>query len=543
MQPPMRSAQATVPAPQSPVRPPESTRPERSPSGGSRKWIVGLVLIAAAVGAAAFWQRQQAARQAAANKTEVIRTHRVSGGGVDRTVRLTGTTSAENFVSLIAPQLRGSRGDHGRDYSSRSGSSGSSTQAVQSTNTDTSSGDGSGTSRATNKSSSSRSSSAKASSSSSKAVASMAASSGGDLGSTASSIPGSSRGSSGGGDFALILQQLVKPGATVKKGDTIAEFDRQFMLLRLDDYRAAVVQQELDMKKLVANLDVKRKARQQDIDAARGALEKAKLDLRTTPVRSEIDTIRLQLAVEEADAQLKQLQVADPFSEISELSAIRNEELDFKKAQIELRRAEANADKMIAKTPIDGLTVMQNIFRGSEFAQIQQGDQLSPGQFYMQIVDTRSMVINAVVSQMDIDKMKIGSKAHVRFDAYPDLELPAHIYSIGAMTKPGGMRASYVKDVPVKLKLDKLDPRVIPDLSVSVDVIAESEQAAAVVPFEGVFRDSEAAKPFVFVREADGWLRREVELGLANNTRVAVRSGLKPAEVIALNRPPAVQKE
>ena len=542
MQPPMRSAQATVPAPQSPARPPESTQPERSRSGGSRKWIVGLVLIAAAVGAAALWQRQQAARQAATSNIEVIRTHKVSGGGLDRTVRLTGTTSAENFVSLIAPQLRGSRGDHGRDYSSRSGGGGSSSQAVQSTNTDTSSGDRSGTSRATNKSSSSRSSSSKVSSSVSKAV-SAAASSGGDLGSTASSIPGSSRGSSGGGDFALILQQLVKPGTTVKKGDTIAEFDRQFMLLRLDDYRVAVQQQELDMKKLVANLDVTRKARQQDIDTARGAVEKAKLDLRTTPVRSEIDTVRLQLALEEADAQFKQLQMADPFSEISEMSAIRNEELDFKKAQIELRRAEANADKMIAKAQIDGLTVMQNIFRGSEFAQIQQGDQLSPGQFYMQIVDTRSMVINAVVSQMDIDKMKIGSKARVRFDAYPDLELPAHIYSIGAMTKPGGMRASYVKDVPVKLKLDTLDPRVIPDLSVAVDVIAESEQAAVVAPLESVFRDAGTAKPFVFVRAADGWLRREVELGLANNTRVAVRSGLKPAEVIALNRPPAVQKE
>jgi HlyD family secretion protein len=539
MQPPMRSAQVTVPAPQSPVRPPESTRPERSPSGGSRKWIVGLVLIAAAVGAAAFWQRQQAARQAAASKTEVIRTHKVSGGGVDRTVRLTGTTSAENFVSLIAPQLHGSRGDHGRDYSSRSGSSGSS-QAVQSSNTSTSSGDGSGTSRATNKSSSARSSSAKTSSSISKAVSAAAA--GGDLGSTASSIPSSS-GRGGGGDFALILQQLVKPGATVKKGDTIAEFDRQFMLLRLDDYRAAVMQQELDMKKLVANLEISRKARQQEIDAASGAVGKAELDLRTTPVRSEIDTVGLQLAVEEARARLKQLQMAQPFSEISELSAIRNEELDFKKAQIELRRAEANADKMIAKASIDGLTVMQNIFRGTEFAQIQQGDQLSPGQFYMQIVDTRSMVINAVVSQMDIDKMKIGSKAHVRFDAYPDLELPAHIYSIGAMTKPGGMRASYVKDVPVKLKLDKLDPRVIPDLSVAVDVIAESEQAVVVAPLEGVFRDAEAAKPFVFVRAADGWLRRDVELGLANNTRVAVRSGLKPTEVIALNRPPAVQKE
>jgi hypothetical protein len=38
-----------------------------------------------------------------------------------------------------------------------------------------------------------------------------------------------------------------------------------------------------------------------------------------------------------------------------------------------LKRAEQNADRMLAKSAIDGMTVMQNTFRGSEFAQIQAG--------------------------------------------------------------------------------------------------------------------------------------------------------------------------
>jgi hypothetical protein len=101
------------------------------------------------------------------------------------------------------------------------------------------------------------------------------------------------------------------------------------------------------------------------------------------------------------------------------------------------------------------------------------------------------------------------------------------------------MRAAFVKDIPVVLRLDKLDTRVIPDLSVSVDIeLATETQAAAVAPLGSVFRDGAGERPFVFVKKADGWERREVDLGLSNNLVVAVRSGLQPGEVIAAEYPP-----
>jgi hypothetical protein len=36
--------------------------------------------------------------------------------------------------------------------------------------------------------------------------------------------------------------------------------------------------------------------------------------------------------------------------------------------------------------------------------------------------------------------------------------------------------------MPVIFKLDQMDPRVIPDLSVSIDVVLDTEQAETVVP-------------------------------------------------------------
>jgi hypothetical protein len=171
-------------------------------------------------------------------------------------------------------------------------------------------------------------------------------------------------------------------------------------------------------------------------------------------------------------------------------------------------------------------------------AQIQQGDQLYPGQFYMQVVDPNSMIINATVNQVDAEQLRIGMKARVRFDAYPGLEVPAHIVNIAAVPKSGGMRANYVREIPVRLRLDQMDPRIIPDLSASVDVVLACEEQPAVAPLAAVFTDNESGKPYVFLREGNAWRRRDIELGLSNFLVTSVK-GLPAGAVVALDPPPA----
>jgi multidrug resistance efflux pump len=336
----------------------------------------------------------------------------------------------------------------------------------------------------------------------------------------------------------LVLQKLAKPGTHVKQGEVVAEFDRQNMLLRLDDYQASVLQHQASVRRLRSDLDVQQKAHEQSIAQAKGLLEKARLDLKTLPVLSDMDAVRAKLAVEEAETKYKNLVGEAKLVETSIQAQIRDDELDLEQSRIELKRAQTNADRMIVKAPIDGLAVMQQIPRGGELAQVQAGDQLWPGIMFLSIVDTRSMIVNASANQVDVERLRIGAKALVRFDAYPDLVLPARVYSLGGIAKSGGMRGDFVKLMPVKLKLEATDPRVIPDLSVSVDVVLATEpQEAAVVPLGAVFHDSAAPAPFVFVRTESGWIRRDIELGVANNIAAAVRSGLRAGEVVALDRP------
>jgi len=191
---------------------------------------------------------------------------------------------------------------------------------------------------------------------------------------------------------------------------------------------------------------------------------------------------------------------------------------------------------MVVRAPMDGIAVMQTIWRGGEFGQVQQGDQIWPGRTFMQIVDPSSMVIMGALNQVDAESVRLGLKGTAHLDAYPGLDLPARVIGLGAMTKPGVWRPDYMREIPIRLKLEQIDARVIPDLSASADILLAAEKHAALAPLSAVFHD-DGARPFVLLRTPTGWQRREIELGLKNHVAVAVRSGVSPGDVVATERP------
>ena len=600
-------------APPNPAGPgPQIVAPPEFPRKKSKAWIWGLVLAVAA--GAGYWtwrQRQQTAQQA---NVVAVRTAPAESASIAKTLRLTGVTAAEKYISLIAPSLRGGRGGGGSSASmqmsggrggptvitvsvsgsggdrgsSRGGSSSATPSSVASAGTSlastsgASSGSGSGSSgfsgggdslassaggggsgslrsarsasggATARVSSGARSSRSSGPSSSATLGADGLGSTSGQMQGGGGSSGGGGRGSGGpggggGGDFMMQLQTLAPNGSRIAKGEPVAEFDRQYMLLRLDDQKANVDQSESSMKASIANLEVTRKSYDQQILAGKNLVEKAELDMRTLPVRSSIDSERFRLALEEANANLKQLREAARYVDIGERATMKVADLELAASKLELRRAQANADRMVMKAPMDGLVVVQNTFRGGDFGAIQQGDQVYPGMMFMQVVDPSSMIINAAVNQVDIQHLRLGQRAKVRFDAFPGLEIPAHLVTIGAITKSAGTRGSFKKEVAVRLRLDRVDPRIIPDLSVSADVILEEADSATVIPAEALMSDSSVAgaepKPFVMVRNAGGaWERRDVQVGLVSNTHAAIRGGVKPGEIVALEPPLTASK-
>jgi HlyD family secretion protein len=136
---------------------------------------------------------------------------------------------------------------------------------------------------------------------------------------------------------------------------------------------------------------------------------------------------------------------------------------------------------------------------------------------------------------VDAERLRLGMKATLRLDAYPDVELPASLIGIGAMSKTSTFRAAFVGEIPVRIKIEKSDPRLIPDLTGSAEILLRSEMTTLVAPRAAVFQ--EAGASYVFTQGPEGWIRKKVELGATSFTAVAIRSGVQKGEVIALQRP------
>ena len=516
------------------------------PSPGRSRWIgLGLLILIAAAAGFAFYLKARPAGRRAPGSAEgaTLRTATIGFGDIQKTVRISGTIAAEKFAALMVPRLRGSRRDRGRGGSTASSTSSSSASGSTSTSSSTTASTTPGAATTTTTSSLGaqrgttnrfNDAASKAASQSTSSTRSSAISSA-NLGSTASSLFSPSATHTH--DFELVLVNVASPGARVKKGDVVAEFDRQYMLLRLDDYKDSVAQLEANLKKLKADLAVAKEAHNQQVRSAKADLDKAELDLKTIAVRSAIESEEFKLNLEEARAGYKQILEEVKLFDESQRAQIRSAELEFQQSMIELKRAETNVERMVVKAPFDGVVVMQTLFRGGQFGQVQKGDQVWPGMNFMSIVDPDSMVVNAAVNQADSELLRLGMKASVTLDAYPEVKLPAKVIGIGAITKPAGWRGNYFKEIPVRLKLEQIEPRVLPDLSASASVSLKTEEQTAIAPLSAVFHDGNGSPSFVFLRSPAGWLKREVELGLANHVAVAVRSGVRKGDVIAAQRP------
>jgi multidrug efflux pump subunit AcrA (membrane-fusion protein) len=145
------------------------------------------------------------------------------------------------------------------------------------------------------------------------------------------------------------------------------------------------------------------------------------------------------------------------------------------------------------------------------------------------------MVLNATVNQVDAERLRLGMKATMHLDAYPDIELPGTLIGIGAMSKTSTFRAGFVGEIPIRLKIEKMDTRVIPDLTGSAEVVLGSEHNAVLVPRAAVFEENGGS--FVFIQGPEGFTKKQVQPGLSSFTDVAIQSGLQKGDVVALQRP------
>ena len=333
----------------------------------------------------------------------------------------------------------------------------------------------------------------------------------------------------------LTLIFLAANGAHVKQGQVIAQIDAQDIQDHLVDVEANVSQAQLDIARRKSQLVAQMEGLRQRLRVAKATWERARQDARATPVKNAITQETLRLAVEEYQEAYQEAIKQTPLTEERQLADIKLYELSYEHDAHHRDRHLRDFRRCSIRSPIDGMVVMQTFYSGGQMKQFQVGDQLSPGQPFMRVVDPSSMELDATMNQVESQLVRLGQHAIVRFDAFPDIMVKGRVQAVGALAA-GGRRVNFnVRNVAVRLVLETADSRVIPDLTASADVATSPPAAGLIAPREAL--GGSGGKTIVYVKQGDAFVPREVEIAGTTNTEAAVASGIQEGEEIALQPP------
>jgi len=135
----------------------------------------------------------------------------------------------------------------------------------------------------------------------------------------------------------------------------------------------------------------------------------------------------------------------------------------------ELRRQEIDiADRQLI-SPADGKVVMTFV---------RKGEHVSTGQRLLMFHDPAKIWISANVRETDIDKLRMGMRAEIHVDAYPDRVFEGRIARIGQATtskfallpdpNPSGNFTKITQRLPVRIQLERNDELLRPGMMVEV---------------------------------------------------------------------------
>jgi HlyD family secretion protein len=276
----------------------------------------------------------------------------------------------------------------------------------------------------------------------------------------------------------LTVTSLAPSGTRVRQDDVIAEFDRQAQMQEYINKQAEYV--DLSNKAAAAQAkEVADRAKDEtDIEQAESALSKARLEMQKVELLSKIDAEKAQETLEEAEATLQQLRTTFDLKRQAARAAIRLLEIQSDRAKQVMDHAQANAALMKIQSPIDGIVVLNTIWKQGKMGEVQEGDQVRPGITFMQVVDPSQMQVRALVNQEDFLGLRIGLPVQIHLDAYPDLVFRGKLEEMAPIGRNGDFSPT-VRTFAVVFSIEGNDPRLMPDLSAAVDVNPTAQNSSA----------------------------------------------------------------
>jgi len=288
-----------------------------------------------------------------------------------------------------------------------------------------------------------------------------------------------------GGEIARIY---IEEGDFLEKGEDILSFDDKDSLSRLNQAKA--------------NL----KGSQSEIEQSQIRLQYTRANLENCQNLFKNGLIaQYELEQAKRDNKLARIQ----------LSLVRSNE----KYHQETYLAALNEwENTVIKAPISGVVIKKLAEEGEIIAPVSQ--------ILLIIGDLSRMEIKTEINEIDINNIKVGQSAEIKFDAIDGRSFQGQVSKIASVGKKRGNIVTYQVGIDI---LDA-DYQIKPDMSCNIDLIIKKVENVIYLPIEAVMKKEK--KDSVLVKKEKVFVWETVTLGVNNDSYVAIKTGLKEGDEV-----------
>jgi HlyD family secretion protein len=339
-----------------------------------------------------------------------------------------------------------------------------------------------------------------------------------------------------------ITELPLKEGATVRKGDLLAR-------LKPDNFRYQVEQQEASLA------------------AARA-----------TALQNKAQLLKVQEDFKRSEDLFAKKLISDS-QFISDKTALEVAQANLENAEAQIRRTEgllSQARDQLSKTaifaPMDGTISSRTSEVGERVA--------ATGQFggaeIMRVADLTKMEVRVNVNENDVVNVKVGDRARILIDAYPNRRFTGEVREIASAARTEGLNTQQeVTNFQVKIRITDKEIALRPGMSANADIETQTVSNVLAVPIQSVTvrsreanktidqlaedrdkkakesqgegaaaavnerqkreaerADRDALQRVVFIRDGDKVKQVAVETGIADTTHMEVKSGVTAGQEI-----------
>ena len=158
---------------------------------------------------------------------------------------------------------------------------------------------------------------------------------------------------------------------------------------------------------------------------------------------------------------------------------------------------------------------------------------VSPGQLVADLeqladlIDPRSIFVNAAVPVADLAQIHPGMKAIVTSPLHPGLDFPAQVAAISPSFSQAGATS------PARIEFSGHVRIYESGAPVEVTITIKSVPDAMVIPAAALFEDAADNRFYVFVAGEDGRMHRKtVTVGIRSPTEVQITSGVRDGQIV-----------